>query len=653
MPHSQTDAIHPDDYWTPWSMRRRQASDDDDEDTTGDDTSARTSTRAFATSDDDSDSAGRPPEDAAADSCYYYSDDEDEEQDVLVQEKQQNEGFTEEEQEDGEDAFYCSVEEEQVLFQDKEENEGFREEEEAKIDVAKQIREQEPKSDEREAVIVPSGVFYMHDDRFESRGNERRLTSDRRNLWQFKDQEKWQHDKFEELENQRFNAGTKVQTIDVPYNLGYPIKKGRDKDVKANRFKPNASYESYIVPSRIVRGRGPVKYKPLNSNNCIVQPRNKDLRKLPGEISKPFESSTGLYPPARNKDKLHGVNSNAYSDRVDRNSSLAHERLRYSASSCNPNLSISKKKGVQSGKVEGYFQRTALPGDNTSMAVSKEYLQRKGKTIADSSGRSRRNDRQSINPVSGPYLSCWSLQPSMPTYRGESSQSTSQTRTKNFRCPVPNAHQSPSFYNVDQVIPTNNNHVLQQAPAGYTQRLSTGSGINSGTFSLSGTDLRTIESFARPRLEKTALSKIESWINQCSRRSHQLGGTDDHQVVAPTRPPFHAVQHRDQYIVDGQNADRALDRSVGFTNSGMTWMPALPDDVGFPSSHYVTPNGNPHMFPLVQESSTVIASNEADTNQAFEGSSTQNGTEDVNNQSGNQRSKFQRYSKMNFDPKPK
>lgn len=155
MDDSETEAedvndFDPMDLWTPWGMPRREASDDEDGSSEGDDSDVRTNWRVFTGFDDDVDSAGRAPEE---EDVLYFSelDDIARGKRVLSLGTEENESFSQEEEEFDQD----------------------REEVVEALEVAKN-REEEEKIKELEAITVPTGAFYMHDDRFQSAHSRQR-----------------------------------------------------------------------------------------------------------------------------------------------------------------------------------------------------------------------------------------------------------------------------------------------------------------------------------------------------------------------------------------------------------------------------------------------------------------------------------------------
>ncbi|KAJ9168391.1 hypothetical protein P3X46_019921 [Hevea brasiliensis] len=489
----------PEDSGPHWAMRRRKASDDDDDRTSEEEErDVRTDGRVFAGFDDELDGVGGAPENEDDEEISHFNE------------------------------LEVVGEEEQVLVLEDEEDEGFKRDEDERD-------EEEKKEKEKKALIVPRmGAFYMHDDRFEGNSSGRRMTSGGRNLWEFKDERKWQHDKFEEMtlqesENKKFNAYTKVQRNSDAYHQGYYGNPGHS--VKANHVKPN---NNQSLSSRTIRGRGPVKYKPLKSSN--------DLDPLTGNME--FRK-----PP--------GINSNAYSARTSHTSkvdsdSLAPKKKHHHVSSSNPDIIVAKRREVQPRRTRRYFPTTALPGDNICVLHYNAYLQQK--SVADSIGRDRLYTQECIHPVVEHHFANLPFQ--------------SSVQSRNFPLLALITHQSPTSSNKVDIVSVPNH--VQQAPHGsivycplqaYTQQLISHSRIRSqASFKASSpseSDVGMIESFAKSNKSEIA------WVGD--------------QNFTTTTWHLPGMQFSGKHL--GELSEHAVDRAVArymsqpqvsFGNSGMT-----------------------------------------------------------------------------------
>ncbi|KAL4319471.1 hypothetical protein GQ457_18G011990 [Hibiscus cannabinus] len=141
---------------------------------------------------------------------------------------------------------------------------------------------------DKDASTVPRfGAFYMHDDRHSTR-NQRRNKS----IWVPKDELKWMHDKFEEMTLEE-TRNKELSAFQVPSTSNY-YHQGRNNKNNANRggYKAKESRLHYKYgnddgSSKIVKGRGPVRYKPLSRSISMNPPlKSMQLKKTQGADSK-------------------------------------------------------------------------------------------------------------------------------------------------------------------------------------------------------------------------------------------------------------------------------------------------------------------------------------------------------------------------------
>nr|XP_043637692.1 protein MLN51 homolog isoform X2 [Erigeron canadensis] len=130
------------------------------------------------------------------------------------------------------------------------------------------VRNEGEENKEDEALLVPTGgAFYMHDDRFRdsSGGGKDRRTLGGKKSWESRDDKKWGHDKFEEMNMQ-----------ERPYNMGRMMSGGRNrgrggiqgqyiKHSYGNRRKPQVN--SYQNNERKFVRAGPRMYQPVTKNS--------------------------------------------------------------------------------------------------------------------------------------------------------------------------------------------------------------------------------------------------------------------------------------------------------------------------------------------------------------------------------------------------
>lgn len=253
-------------------MRRKVASDDEEE--LGSDV-GRERKRGGIDSDAESDGQGWAAE---------YDDEglgeEEEEIDEVEEEEEvyDDEEEVEEEEEQGVWAAYDGVEggirgggggevDDDALSQ----GEGVEKEGEGVLD------QTEEEKKEKEPFAVPTaGAFYMHDDRFRaSTGGSRNRRAFGRRLWESKDEKKWGHDKFEEIDVQErhFEEGRKSSR---GYNRGRGRGRATDRGYgRGNKPRRYDGNNNQAPVPMIVRGRGPRRYQPLKNRTEAPFTQNK------------------------------------------------------------------------------------------------------------------------------------------------------------------------------------------------------------------------------------------------------------------------------------------------------------------------------------------------------------------------------------------
>ncbi|GAB2228134.1 hypothetical protein Droror1_Dr00009964 [Drosera rotundifolia] len=135
----------------------------------------------------------------------------------------------------------------------------------------------EEEKKEKEPFAVPTaGAFYMHDDRFRaSTGGGRNRRAFGRRLWESKDEKKWGHDKFEEIDVQErhFEEGRKSSR---GYNRGRGRGRATDRGYgRGNKPRRYDGNNNQAPVPMIVRGRGPRRYQPLKNRTEAPFTQNK------------------------------------------------------------------------------------------------------------------------------------------------------------------------------------------------------------------------------------------------------------------------------------------------------------------------------------------------------------------------------------------
>ncbi|ESQ27028.1 hypothetical protein EUTSA_v10018298mg [Eutrema salsugineum] len=125
-------------------------------------------------------------------------------------------------------------------------------------DSATDVVEQKPK----EPFAVPTaGAFYMHDDRFQEldAASNRRMRGGRR-LWQSRDERKWGHDKYEEMNTQEKQYDRRTSRGRVRgRGLGRGQERGYSRGSNSKAFTSNGHQNQF--PKAVSRGRGPRRYE--------------------------------------------------------------------------------------------------------------------------------------------------------------------------------------------------------------------------------------------------------------------------------------------------------------------------------------------------------------------------------------------------------
>ncbi|XP_022749772.1 uncharacterized protein LOC111299084 isoform X2 [Durio zibethinus] len=225
---------------------------------------------------------------------------------------------------DGAPEYYDDSDDEEVSYVDELEKLGEQVEEESEEEVAEQVtatkqRGQEKVNDgDNDAFAVPRiGAFYMHDDRF---GGLRRRSRDqrRKNIWASKDELKWMHDKFEEMtlketQNKKLNA-FEVHRTSNDYHQNRNKNNTKSGGYKAKESRPHSKSGNNGSSSKIVKGRGPVRYKPLSRSISVNPPmKSMQLEKTQGTSSK---TDSARVFSANNKQQSLGKTAKADSERA-------------------------------------------------------------------------------------------------------------------------------------------------------------------------------------------------------------------------------------------------------------------------------------------------------------------------------------------------
>ncbi|WRX32646.1 Btz domain - like 3 [Theobroma cacao] len=219
--------------------------------------------------------------------------------------------------------FYEDDDDEEGSYVHELEKLGEEVEEEREEEVAKQVTSTKQRGKEKvnDADIDPfavprTGAFYMHDDRF---GGLRRRSRDQRRkkyIWESKDELKWMHDKFEEMTLEKPH-NNELNAFEV-HRTSKGHQQGRNKDntksggYKAKDSRPHSKSGSNGSSSKIVKGRGPVRYKPLLRSSSVNSPmKSMQFEKTQGTSSKTSSARVISANNRRQYKRLLGKTSNA------------------------------------------------------------------------------------------------------------------------------------------------------------------------------------------------------------------------------------------------------------------------------------------------------------------------------------------------------
>ncbi|OMO58061.1 hypothetical protein COLO4_34886 [Corchorus olitorius] len=208
-------------------------------------------------------------------------------------------------------------EDDEVSYIDELEMLGEQVEEESKEEVAEQVtatkqrgNEEKVNDADKEALKAPRiGAFYMHDDRFG--GLRRRSRNQRRqkDIWEPKDKLRWMHDKFEEMTLERTHT-EELNAFGVHRTSNWNKNNAKNDGYKAKTSRPHSTYGNNGNSQRIVKGRGPIRYRPLSRSISANSPMERmqsaktegtscktyAARVLSANNKRPYEKSQGKSP---------------------------------------------------------------------------------------------------------------------------------------------------------------------------------------------------------------------------------------------------------------------------------------------------------------------------------------------------------------------
>ncbi|XP_042521297.1 protein MLN51 homolog [Macadamia integrifolia] len=507
-----------------------------------------------------------------------------------------------------------------------------------------------------------------------------RRTPGGRKLWESKDDRKWGHDKFEEMNLQETHYEGERRKSKGHYR-GHGKNRGVDHgNARGSRSRGYGNGNNQNNSSKSVRGRGPRRYEPpANYNSEPPTNQNKQSGKVAETTS---NASSG---------RVHMNTKNVQSDRVPPRKNVFASSLNsasppfYPSSSSNQDVSVPQKRNAHSGNANRNLSPSGMD-DNYSAPHSNSY---RGKSVANPVGLDRLYVGESVRPVSGKQLSNLQLHASGTSsiMTTQSPQSRAQGRglavsgQLSYHPTLPlnqvnrvSAEAHPSSVQPRPVqIPA---QPLRASTQHLGQRPGTGSQASSPPKAPSRNSPEPGESESPPSSSKskTALvGKGKGNVQGSGRGSFLYNGA---QVIGATGTM--GVAHGDQNFPGspallpvmqfrGQHpgglgvpaVGMALPGYVaqpqlGFGNSEMTWVPVLAGAAAAGAlgasycSPYVAVDGGYYARQSGQTSSLGSSGKETSSNKPNNGWKPPQKPELVNDEFGQRQNKPRRYSEMNF-----
>ncbi|PIA65185.1 hypothetical protein AQUCO_00100582v1 [Aquilegia coerulea] len=656
------------------AMRRREASDDEEEE--GDEEErdreklrSRVDPRIEIDSEGESDGQG---------GAEVYDDDEEESEIDEVEEEEEMIGVVEHEGEfDGRGSEHGDNDAGDVQVVTVGAEFGGDEQRSSAEQLGDENNDQEEgEKKENEPFAVPTaGAFYMHDDRFrENGGGRNRRTPGGKKLWESKDNRKWGHDKFEEMNLQEKQFEKEVRNTKGQYR---GRGKNRGVDRRPARGNRSSGYDGRNTqnqpnqPVRTVRGRGPRRYEPPTRNNRETQTQNKQAGKSHESAS---NMSSGRVPMNTRTSNVQS-DSSAPRKHVFASSLNSASPPFYPSSSSSQDIPQNQKRELSGGnshknprpfitsenKMSTSHSTALLRGKNVANVAEKPYFDETPHTMY---GKFNNSQLQSSGPLPMNATQSSHMKP-----KGRGVVVPEQLSYQ----PVPSINQASRSSPHTQVSAVNQRpaqNTLQPSFRASSQQL--GQHVGSGS-----------QASSPPKASPTSSSEqgeIES-PSGSSKNMTALVGKGRGSVQGNGRGPFSyngvqvmgasgsmGVSHGDQNYpappllqfmqYGNQHGVAALGMAVpgvvaqpGFGNSEMTWVPFLAGAAGALGASYplhLAVDGGYYARPTGQTSSSVVSSKETSTSKMNNLLKPPERSEHVNDEFGQRQNKPRRYSEMNF-----
>ncbi|XP_021628002.1 protein MLN51 homolog isoform X2 [Manihot esculenta] len=546
--------------------------------------------------------------------------------------------------------------------------------------------DQEGKKENEPFAVPTAGAFYMHDDRFrDNAGGRHRRTYVGRKLWESKDDKKWGHDKFEEmdLQERRYEQGRRGSKGNFRGRGGKNQAPDRGYG-RRNKSKTYSNSNNQNQAPISVRGRGPRKYESTWKTSSLAPPAQ---NKQPGKsLDKTSRSNSGrAFTPTPNTE----------SDQVPtarKHSSLSSASPPfYPSGSSNKDIPLTQKRDIQAGSTSRNI-RTSVMDESFSIQQTNALIQ--GKNIAASVGIDKLYIDDSVASTAAKSLNTMQKSSGSSLVNGtQSSQSRNQGRGVSISSQM--TYQSAPLQNqVNRVSSSTQPHSIQRSPvqnraqpsvqvSGQQLGQRPGSGSQASSppktaLSINSCEPGEAETNSESSKSRSALVGKGKGSSQGSGRGSfmyggaQVMGASGNMGVGhgdqnfPATPAFLPVmqfggQHPGGIGVPAVGMafpGYVAQSQLGLGNSEMTWLPVLAGAAGALGATYCSPyiavDGAYHARPSGQTSSVGSLSKENNgTNKTNnEWKLTSQRPELVNDEFG-QRQKPRRYSEMDFkQPSP-
>ncbi|KAL8139427.1 hypothetical protein V2J09_005448 [Rumex salicifolius] len=662
-------------------MRRREASDDEEEEEgeeeekgegDGEERREMTSARASDAESDGQGGAAEYDDEELEEEEEYYDEYEEEEEEELVAvgEYVDNGGEAGVRARGESDATEAIGRDEEVG----DSNEGHV------PDGEEQVGEEGEKKENEPFMVPTAGAFYMHDDRFrEALGGRNRRTFAGRKLWESKDDKKWGHDKFEEM-----------NTRERPYDEGRKSSRGRSRgrgrgrggdrgyvrgarprsysENSDNSNISNANNTNNVAP-KTVRGRGPRRYQALTKVKSEgPRPPNK-------QSQKPLDKAS--YGNSRRSDASaeHMDSGPMLAKRVASNLNSASPPF-YPSGTSKKDSTVNQKRDDQTAN----GNRNSHSHIHDGLSVQQSNSSIRGKNVVGSVGMDKLyiDDPSLARPMGNMHLQSASMSTNPP-------QSKGQGRAVPFSGPnsfqsSPSQNQSSKISSAAQTHSGQRNHAQGRGQASFpvsSQQLGQqpASASQSSSPPHSGLSITQLDSgdadLAESSKSKTALvAKGKGTTHGSGRGSFlysgiqvmgsggAMGAGHGDQNFSGT-PAFLPVMQFGAQHPGGMGVPAVgmafpgyvAQPQLGMGNSEMTWLPFLtgaggalgpsycPPYVAVDGSYHARPTGQTPALPASSKDNSVSKPNN-------EGKSQQKS--DTVNDEFSQRQKPRRYSEMNF-----